>query len=73
MMWYDKGAAIKKNRRLSENSLFLIAIFGGSGGIWLGMKSPLYHKAAKAKFALGIPLLVFVQILLGIYFMSQNR
>ncbi len=73
MMWYDKKAAIDRKQRISENSLFLIAIVGGSLGIWLGIKSPLYHKAAKSKFIYGIPMIFFVQCLIFIYFIFQNR
>lgn len=61
IMWFDKGAAIKKNRRVSEKSLFIFALIGGSLGIWLGTQSPLYHKAAKSKFTVGIPILLLLQ------------
>ena len=61
VMWIDKRSAINKNRRISEKTLFIFAIIGGSIGIWLGTKAPLFHKAAKSKFTVGIPLLILIQ------------
>ncbi len=66
-MWRDKRAAINKNRRTSENFLILMAIAGGSAGIFLGMKAPVYHKSAKPLFRFGVPFIVILQILMIFY------
>lgn len=60
VMCFDKYQSKKKGQRISENTLFLLAFILGAIGIYLGMKAPLYHKAAKSKFKLGIPLLIIL-------------
>ncbi|MEY4927142.1 MAG: hypothetical protein RI894_1578 [Bacteroidota bacterium] len=62
MMHRDKQRAMRKEWRISEKSLLLIAVFGGSIGIWLGMRAPLYHKAAKPLFTVGVPLIFALQL-----------
>lgn len=57
-MWFDKHQSIKNKKRVSENRLFFVAFIFGAIGIFLGMKYPMYHKAAKTKFKIGIPLLI---------------
>lgn len=63
-MWWDKYLSKKKGFRIPERTLFLMAIFLGSVGIYLGMKTPIYHKAAKPKFKIGIPVLIVLHIVL---------
>lgn len=72
MMCYDKYIAKNKGSRISENSLFFIAFIFGSIGIYLGMKAPIYHKASKAKFKCGIPL-IFLVNLLCVYFIFKCK
>ena len=60
MMWLDKYQSKKKGSRVPENRLFIIAVLLGAVGIYSGMKYPIYHKAAKAKFIIGIPLLILL-------------
>jgi uncharacterized membrane protein YsdA (DUF1294 family) len=57
-MWYDKYQSKQRGKRVSENKLFFIAVLLGAVGIYFGMKYPMYHKAAKTKFKIGIPLLI---------------
>jgi uncharacterized membrane protein YsdA (DUF1294 family) len=71
-MWYDKYQAKHKGQRISENTLFFIAFIFGALGIYLGMKAPIYHKAAKAKFKWGIPLLIFLNVIC-VYACSRLR
>ena len=61
-MWFDKNQSKKNGRRVPENKLFFIAFILGAIGIYLGMKAPIYHKAAKTKFKWGIPLLIVLNI-----------
>ncbi len=62
LMWYDKHQAKKKGKRIPENKFLLMAFIFGAIGIYLGMKAPIYHKAAKAKFKWGIPFLIALNI-----------
>jgi uncharacterized membrane protein YsdA (DUF1294 family) len=47
IMWVDKVKSIYKWWRVSEKTLWTLALLGGVYGIWLGMQKPLYHKAGK--------------------------
>lgn len=63
----DKLKAKRDKWRIPERVLFLLAVFGGTVGAFLGM-SIFHHKTQKWKFKLGIPLIFAVQIALVIYF-----
>jgi len=60
-MKLDKGFAQKNFRRISENNLLTIALFGGTLGLWIGMFH-YRHKTKKIKFLVGLPLIFLVQI-----------
>ena len=60
LMCYDKWQSKKKAHRISEKTLILVAFLLGALGVYLGTKGPLYHKAAKPKFKIGVPLLIGV-------------
>jgi uncharacterized membrane protein YsdA (DUF1294 family) len=59
----DKWKAKKGKWRISEATLLLLAIIGGSIGAWLGMKA-WHHKTMHKKFKYGIPLIILAQIAL---------
>ena len=59
----DKWKAKKGRWRISEATLLIFAIIGGSIGAWLGMKT-WHHKTMHKKFKYGIPLILLVQIAL---------
>ena len=59
----DKLKAKKGKWRISEATLLLMAIVGGSIGAWLGM-NVWHHKTMHKKFKYGIPLIIFAQIAL---------
>ena len=59
----DKWKAKKGRWRISEATLLIFAIIGGSVGAWLGMKT-WHHKTMHKKFKYGIPLILLVQIAL---------
>lgn len=65
-MYIDKQKAIKGQWRISEKSLFLMAIIGGSIGIMMGMKL-FRHKTKHLSFKLGIPSIFILQIVLISY------
>ena len=57
LMLADKIKARKKLWRISEATLFCVAILGGSIGCLIGMHL-FHHKTLHAKFSLGIPVIV---------------
>jgi len=59
----DKKRSIKRRRRISENSLMLVAILGGSVSMYITMIF-IRHKTNHNKFMLGLPLITVVQIFL---------
>ncbi|MGM9850032.1 MAG: DUF1294 domain-containing protein [Bacilli bacterium] len=62
----DKYKSIKHKYRISENSLIILAILGGSLGAFFGMII-FHHKTKKKKFIILIPiiLLLWVYILVS--------
>ena len=71
-MCFDKYQSKKNGNRISENKLFLLSLFFGSVGVYSGMKYPVFHKSTKRKFKIGIPILLLVQCLVVVYFISKN-
>ena len=67
----DKYKARKGKWRISENSLLLLAVIGGSIGAWLGIKI-WHHKTMHKKFCYGIPLVFLVQVAILIYFLHHE-
>ncbi|WXR61711.1 DUF1294 domain-containing protein [Peptostreptococcaceae bacterium AGR-M142] len=63
----DKRKAIKSKFRISEKKLFLVAAFGGSLGFYIAMNY-FRHKTNKPRFKIGIPCLIFIQIVLLSFF-----
>lgn len=61
LMGYDKHLAINKKYRISENTLFLIAFFLGSIGIYLGMYI-FRHKTKHLSFKFLIPICFLINI-----------
>ena len=59
----DKVKAMKGKWRISEATLLLLAVIGGSIGAWLGMKT-WHHKTMHKKFKYGLPLILLAQIAL---------
>ncbi len=57
---YDKVIAGGKLRRVPEQTLFLIAVFGGSLAMYLTMLV-IRHKTKHKRFMLGLPLIIFLQ------------
>lgn len=64
-MAVDKSKAKRRARRISEKSLLTLAILGASPGVWIGMYV-FHHKTKKRKFALGVPGILIIQILLAL-------
>ena len=66
MYGIDKYKAKKAKWRISEATLLLLAILGGSIGAWMGMKV-WHHKTMHKKFKYGIPAILLIQIALMAY------
>ena len=62
----DKYKAKKAKWRISEATLLLLAVLGGSVGAWVGMKA-WHHKTMHKKFKYGIPAILLIQIVLMAY------
>ena len=72
LMGYDKGKAKRNEQRVSERTFFIIATLFGSIGIYMGMKK-FRHKTRHTSFSLGIPSILFIQlILIGVIFYFIN-
>ena len=68
----DKRRAKKDRRRVSEKTLFLLAIIGGSVGALLGMKV-FRHKTRHWYFVWGIPAILLVQIALPVVLLVLSK
>ncbi len=68
VMFVDKKAAIKQKRRISEKTLFTLALIGGTVGSLWGMQC-FRHKTKHKSFTIGMPLILIAQLgLLAWYF-----
>ena len=70
MYGMDKWKAKRSKWRISEATLLVVAVVGGSIGAWLGMKT-WHHKTLHKKFRFGVPLILTAQILLLIYIFNK--
>ena len=59
----DKWKAKQGSWRISEATLLILAVIGGSIGALLGMKV-WRHKTLHKKFKYGLPLILIIQIIL---------
>ena len=64
-MWIDKTKAKKGKWRISETTLLLLGVLGGSIGGIIGMYT-FRHKTKKKRFTIGMPAILVIEIL--IYF-----
>ena len=70
LMKYDKVKAINNQYRVSEKTLFLLALILGGIGIYIGMYL-FRHKTKHVKFTVGIPLIIILNIL-NIYYLISH-
>ena len=59
----DKWKAKQGSWRISEATLLILAVIGGSFGALIGMKV-WHHKTMHKKFRYGLPLILIIQIIL---------
>ena len=62
----DKYKSKKNKWRISEATLLMIAVIGGSIGAWAGMRL-WHHKTMHKKYKYGIPVIIIMQIALVAY------
>lgn len=62
-MYLDKRKARYGKWRIPEQSLFILALIGGSIGAIAGMYT-FRHKTKKLRFAIGFPIILILQIVL---------
>ena len=67
----DKLKAKRGCWRISEATLLILAVIGGSIGALLGMKV-WHHKTLHKKFKYGLPLILILQIILIGYLVAIN-
>ena len=66
----DKYKAKHDNWRISEATLLLLAVFGGSIGAWCGMK--VWHpKTMHKKFKYGVPVILLLQVALAVWIINK--
>ena len=66
----DKYKAKKNKWRISEATLLMIAVIGGSIGAWVGMRL-WHHKTMHKKFKYGIPVIIIFQVALAVYLLTN--
>ncbi len=66
----DKSNARKHRYRISEKTLFILALIGGSIGAY-GSMLIFRHKTKKWYFMQGIPLIIIIQIIVTFYLIKN--
>ena len=66
----DKYKAKKGKWRISEATLLMMAVIGGSIGAWAGMRL-WHHKMMHKKFEYGIPVIIIFQVALAVYLLTN--
>ena len=66
----DKYKAKKGRWRISEATLLMMAVIGGSIGAWSGMRL-WHHKTMHKKFKYGIPIIIILQVTIAVYLQTN--
>ncbi|MBY0124035.1 DUF1294 domain-containing protein [Bacillus sp. S/N-304-OC-R1] len=61
IMKSDKTKAIKHQYRISEKTLWIVAILFGATGMTVGMRA-FHHKTKHIQFKFGLPMLSLIEI-----------
>lgn len=64
----DKRRARRRGQRIPERTLFLLAALGGALGVLTAMYTKR-HKTRHPSFVIGIPVLLFINAALYVYFL----
>ncbi len=68
---YDKKAAIRDKRRISEKALFTLSFLGGATAMYITMRA-IRHKTLHKRFMIGLPLIIILQIALLYLFIDKS-
>lgn len=71
IMKVDKRYAKEDKRRVRERTLLLIALVGGSFGMYIGMYK-FKHKTLHKKFTIGVPVIMLIQLAYVVYLITTN-
>ncbi len=71
VMGYDKSQAKKHGQRISERTLWTLAIFGGAIGSYLGMIM-FRHKTKHTNFRLGFLMLMILYVFFIFYILTTD-
>jgi len=71
LMRSDKKRSQNNRWRIRERTLIGVAVFGGSIGVFAGMRI-FRHKTKHPKFYIGIPLILTLQIMICVLYLSHN-
>ena len=66
----DKSLAIKHKWRISEATLIMLAVIGGSIGAFLGMQV-FRHKTKHMKFVIGVPVIIVLQVAIALFILNS--
>ena len=66
----DKYKAKHAKWRISEATMLLLAVVGGSIGAWCGMKV-WHHKTMHKKFKYGVPMIFLLQLALAVWIITK--
>ena len=66
----DKYKAKHAKWRISEATMLLLAVVGGSIGAWCGMKV-WHHKTMHKKFKYGVPVILLLQLALAVWIINK--
>ena len=67
---YDKFASKRGLRRISERNLLVLCALGGSVSVYAVMRL-IRHKTLHKKFMIGIPVIIFLQILIIAFYLYK--
>ncbi|SER89908.1 DUF1294 domain-containing protein [Psychrobacillus sp. OK032] len=72
VMGYDKSQAKKHKQRVSERTLWTLAIFGGGIGAYIGMQL-FRHKTKHTNFRVGFFMLLILYVFLLFWLVTANN
>lgn len=70
LMLTDKKKAIKRQWRIPERTLLVVALMGGSLGSLVGMYT-CRHKTQTPKFMLGIPVMLVLHLVIVLFILLK--
>lgn len=66
----DKHRAKRQQWRISEKTLFILALLGGAAGLYLSMLL-IRHKTRHWAFMLGVPVIIAAQVVIALFLWAK--